>query len=79
MFKEEAGTDQELLLDETQTRASQYASLMKKSLESGNLREALKHASSMLGELRCPNISPKYYYVLCIFSWRCLISYANFQ
>lgn len=65
MLKEEAAVDQEMILDDSQTRASQSASLMKKSLESGNLRDALKYASAMLGELRCPNISPKYYYILC--------------
>jgi vacuolar protein sorting-associated protein 35 len=66
MIKAEPGADQELILDETQTRASQCAALMKKSLESGNLRDALKHASSMLTELKCPDISPKYYYILCM-------------
>lgn len=65
MMKEEQLIDQEVLLDETQTRASQNAGLMKKSLESGNLREALKYADLMLAELRSPHIQPKYYYILC--------------
>jgi len=65
MQKQERVIDQEVILDETQTRAAQGASLMKKSLESGNLREGLKYADVMLTELRNPYISPKYYYVLC--------------
>jgi hypothetical protein len=65
MQKGETPIDQELLLDETQTRASQNGSLMKKALESGNLRDGLKYADLMVGELRNPDIAPKYYYVLC--------------
>jgi len=56
--------DQEVLLDELQTRAGQCATQMKKALESGNLREAIQHADSMLGELRNPYISPHFYYIL---------------
>ena len=65
MMKESAIMDQEVLLDELQTRASQAAALMKKSLESGNVRDGIKYADEMLKELGNPFISPKFYYVLC--------------
>jgi vacuolar protein sorting-associated protein 35 len=66
MQKGESEVDVEALVDEAQSKASHNASLMKKALESGNLRESLKYADAMLGELRIPNITPKQYYVLCM-------------
>eukprot|EP01022_Parablepharisma_sp_SALTPOND_P000708 TRINITY_DN1044_c0_g2_i1.p1 TRINITY_DN1044_c0_g2~~TRINITY_DN1044_c0_g2_i1.p1 ORF type:complete len:857 (+),score=97.29 TRINITY_DN1044_c0_g2_i1:113-2683(+) len=56
--------DQEFLLDDIQTRAAQAAALMKKGIESGNLREGIQYADTMLSELRNPFIAPKYYYIL---------------
>jgi vacuolar protein sorting-associated protein 35 len=38
---------------------------MKKALDNNNLREALKHASTMLCELRTSLLSPRNYYNLC--------------
>ena len=58
--------DQELLLDDAQTKVLQNSSLMKAALETNNLREALKSASSMVSELKNPLLTPKYYYILCI-------------
>eukprot|EP00826_Nyctotherus_ovalis_P050482 TRINITY_DN6187_c0_g1_i5.p1 TRINITY_DN6187_c0_g1~~TRINITY_DN6187_c0_g1_i5.p1 ORF type:complete len:590 (-),score=224.08 TRINITY_DN6187_c0_g1_i5:41-1810(-) len=56
--------DPELLLDELQTRSTQSGTLMRKALESGNLREAIQYADAMLSELHNPHIVPKLYYIL---------------
>jgi vacuolar protein sorting-associated protein 35 len=37
---------------------------MKRALDSGNVRDALKHAANMTGELRTSRLSPKNYYEL---------------
>jgi len=60
----EREVDSEILLDELQTRASQAAMLMKKALESNNLREAIQCADEMLAELRDPRVLPRLYYIL---------------
>jgi vacuolar protein sorting-associated protein 35 len=60
----EREVDPEILLDELQTRSSQAGMLMKKALESNNLREAIQYADEMLTELRDPRILPKLYYIL---------------
>lgn len=38
---------------------------MKRCLDKGRLMDGLKHASTMLGELRTSMLSPKSYYELC--------------
>ncbi len=59
--------DQEVLLDDAQTNVVRNSALMKTSLENGNLREALRYASAMVGELKNPQLSPRFYYILCKF------------
>lgn len=44
----------------------QQAYHMKRALDGGNLRDALKHASTMLSELRTSLLSPKNYYELYV-------------
>jgi vacuolar protein sorting-associated protein 35 len=56
--------DQDQLLDDSSTKAKQQAFYMKKALDSGNLREALKSSSNMLAELRTSLLSPRNYYNL---------------
>eukprot|EP00824_Muranothrix_gubernata_P024959 TRINITY_DN767_c0_g1_i1.p1 TRINITY_DN767_c0_g1~~TRINITY_DN767_c0_g1_i1.p1 ORF type:complete len:774 (+),score=187.26 TRINITY_DN767_c0_g1_i1:160-2481(+) len=56
--------DQDSILDDCTTKARQQAFYMKKALENGNLREALKCSSGMLAELRTSLLSPKNYYNL---------------
>ena len=63
----EAILDQEVVLDEAQTNVIRNAALMKAALEGGNLREALKNASGMVTELKNTSLSPKFYFILCIF------------
>ena len=41
------------------------AFLMKKSLDSNNLRDALKYSSTMLAELKTSKLSPRNYFNLC--------------
>jgi len=60
--------DQEVVLDDAQTNVSRSASLMKTSLENQNLREGLKYASEMISNLKTTQLSPKFYFILCIFS-----------
>ncbi len=57
--------DQEVVLDQAMTHVEQNASLLRLDLESGNLRAALKHASTMLAELKTSDLAPKLYCVLC--------------
>ena len=47
----------------------QYAFYMKRALDDNNLREALKQASLMLGELRTTALSPQKYYELYMQVW----------
>lgn len=59
--------DQQRYLEEAATVVREQAYYMKQNLEKNNLREALKHASNMLWELRTSLLSPKNYFSLCKF------------
>ncbi|PFH36429.1 putative vacuolar sorting protein 35 [Besnoitia besnoiti] len=56
--------DQEKLLDEASAVVKEQARYMKRAIDSDNLRDALKHASNMICELRTSLLSPKTYYEL---------------
>ena len=58
MEQEGGGTEKERLAEARQV-VKQQAFYMKRSLDQRNLRDALKHASQMLGELRTSNLGPK--------------------
>lgn len=58
--------EQEKLLEEAMTNVRFQAHQMKMSLDKQKLMDGLKHASSMLSELRTSLLSPKSYYELCI-------------
>lgn len=60
----DAGGDEGKSLEEAQKVVQQEAFLMKRALDSKNLREALKHSAVMISELRTPLLSPKNYYGL---------------
>jgi vacuolar protein sorting-associated protein 35 len=53
------------LLDEALGIVKTQAFQMKRCLDKGKLMDGLKHASTMLGELRTSMLSPKSYYELC--------------
>lgn len=57
--------DQERFLEEASTIVREQAYYMKQNLDKNNLREALKHSSNMLCELRTSLLSPKNYFSLC--------------
>lgn len=57
--------DQEKFLDEHMTVVRQQAFYMKKALDHNSLREALKHSSAMLCELKTSLLSPRNYFNLC--------------
>lgn len=57
--------DQERFLEEHTTVVRQQAFYMKKALDQGSLREALKHSSAMLCELKTSLLSPRNYFQLC--------------
>ncbi len=57
--------DQERFLDEHTTVVRQQAFYMKKALDQNSLREALKHSSAMLCELKTSLLSPRNYFQLC--------------
>ena len=59
------GFDEEAFLDNSITIVREQAYYMKKALEQGSLREALKHSSNMLCELRTGKLSPRSYFSLC--------------
>ncbi|XP_068082670.1 vacuolar protein sorting-associated protein 35 [Anabrus simplex] len=56
--------EQEKLLDEALNIVKSQAFQMKRCLDKGKLMDGLKHASTMLGELRTSLLSPKSYYEL---------------
>merc|ERR1719230_567169 len=56
--------DQDRLLDEASSVVKEQAYFMKRAIESDNLREALKHGSNLICELRTSLLSPKNYYEL---------------
>ncbi|KOB77353.1 Vacuolar protein sorting-associated protein 35 [Operophtera brumata] len=58
--------EQEKLLEDALNVVKVQAFQMKRCLDKSKLMDALKHASSMLGELRTSQLSPKGYYELCI-------------
>jgi len=57
--------DQDKLLDEALGIVKVQAFQMKRCLDKSRLMDGLKHASTMLGELRTSMLSPKGYYELC--------------
>ncbi|XP_021966609.1 vacuolar protein sorting-associated protein 35 isoform X1 [Folsomia candida] len=56
--------EQDKLLDEALGIVKMQAFQMKRCLDKGRLMDGLKHASTMLGELRTSMLSPKSYYEL---------------
>lgn len=56
--------DQEKLLDEASAVVREQGRYMKRAIDNDNLRDALKHASNMICELRTSLLSPKNYYEL---------------
>ncbi len=50
------------------TVVRQQAFYMKKALDHNSLREALKHSSAMLCELKTSLLSPRNYFNLCKFN-----------
>lgn len=58
-------SDQERYLEEAVTVVREQAYFMKQNLDQNSLREALKHSSNMLQELRTELLSPRNYFSLC--------------
>lgn len=58
--------EQEKLLEEALSIVKLQAFQMKRCLDKNKLMDALKFASTMLGELRTSILTPKSYYELCI-------------
>jgi len=56
--------DQDRLLDEASAVVKEQAFYMKRAIDNDNVREALKHASNLICELRTSQLSPKNYYEL---------------
>lgn len=57
--------DQDRFLDEHQNVVRNQAFYMKKALDQNSLREALKHSSAMLCELKTSLLTPRNYFQLC--------------
>lgn len=57
--------DQEKFLGDALTNVQSLATQMKRCLDKNRLMDALKLASTMLGELRTSLLSPKSYFELC--------------
>lgn len=53
---------QEAILEQHIDVVRQQAFLMKKSLDQGNLKEALKHSSTMLSEMKTSELTPQNYF-----------------
>lgn len=59
-----AGDDQERLLDQAIAVVKEQGFYMRRAIDSDNVREALKHSSNLICELRTSLLSPKNYYEL---------------
>eukprot|EP00005_Dracoamoeba_jomungandri_P001243 CAMPEP_0174251206 /NCGR_PEP_ID=MMETSP0439-20130205/1106_1 /TAXON_ID=0 /ORGANISM="Stereomyxa ramosa, Strain Chinc5" /LENGTH=795 /DNA_ID=CAMNT_0015331467 /DNA_START=31 /DNA_END=2418 /DNA_ORIENTATION=- len=60
----ESESEQQKVLEEATTNIRREAFYMKRCLDNKKLMEALKHASTMISELRTSLLSPKNYYML---------------
>ena len=56
--------EQEKWLREATAAVKQHAFYMKRAIDEGNLKDALKHSAAMLSELRTNQLSPQMYYAL---------------
>ncbi|CAD7963842.1 unnamed protein product [Amoebophrya sp. A120] len=70
--------DQHRLLDEANAVVREQAFYMKRAIDNDNLREALKHASNLICELRTSLLSPKNYYELYMLVFQELQVLASF-
>eukprot|EP01103_Thecamoeba_quadrilineata_P016625 TRINITY_DN5601_c0_g1_i1.p1 TRINITY_DN5601_c0_g1~~TRINITY_DN5601_c0_g1_i1.p1 ORF type:complete len:812 (+),score=177.93 TRINITY_DN5601_c0_g1_i1:75-2510(+) len=61
--------EQAELLEEAKKKVKVEAFHMKRCLDSGKIKDALKHASSLIGQLRTSLLTPKSYYELYITSF----------
>ena len=62
----DTGPTEKQRLDDARAAVKQQAFQMKRALDARNLRDGLKFASAMLGELRTGSLGPKAYYDLYI-------------
>jgi vacuolar protein sorting-associated protein 35 len=72
------GDDQDRLLDEATAVVKEQAYYMKRAIDNDNLREALKHSSNMICELRTSQLSPKNYYELYMQVFQQMQEISNF-
>jgi vacuolar protein sorting-associated protein 35 len=56
--------EQEKFLEDAKRVIKEQAFFMKKSLDAGKLRDALRSSSTMLNELKTSQLSPRTYYIL---------------
>eukprot|EP01068_Selenidium_serpulae_P019489 Selendium_serpulae@DN6720_c0_g1_i1.p2 len=56
--------DNDRFLEEASAVVKEQAHFMKKAIEADVVRDALKHASMMISELKTSHLSPKHYYEL---------------
>lgn len=56
--------EQDKFLKEASNSVKKNAYFMRKAMDEGNLREALRYSAAMLGELRTSFLSPQKYYEL---------------
>ena len=65
MSTDEVVKDEDTLLAEARERAGKAATLLKNALKDGKLKDGLKHANTMLSELRTTDLPPQLYGALC--------------
>ncbi|KAH8738907.1 hypothetical protein FG386_000773 [Cryptosporidium ryanae] len=70
--------NQNSLLAEATNSVKEHAYYMKRAIDQDGLRDALKHASSMLCELRTSFLSPKHYYELYMLIFQEMRDLSNF-
>eukprot|EP00928_Gymnodinium_smaydae_P087561 TRINITY_DN71814_c0_g1_i1.p1 TRINITY_DN71814_c0_g1~~TRINITY_DN71814_c0_g1_i1.p1 ORF type:complete len:845 (-),score=200.41 TRINITY_DN71814_c0_g1_i1:134-2605(-) len=73
-----ADADQDRLLDEASSVVKEQAYFMKRAIDNDNLREALKHSSNLICELRTSLLSPRNYYELYMQVFQEMQHLANF-
>ena len=61
--------DKDSVFESIQANIANNLALMKNSITETNFNETLKHAVSIIEELRNPSLTIQYYYIVCILSY----------
>ena len=78
VIDQQSPVEQQRLLDEASATLREQAFLMKRAIEADNLRDTLRHASNVIGELRSSVLTPRSYYQLYLQAYQELAHLQSF-